>query len=238
MILQLQKHTMYLNILNNISNIVKNNIQFIIKKEYIKNIKYFNSITNSSDQNTNWRKKQEWYTNGKRNECEKYQIKNINKINKIMLLSDKFLTTTDKRFNLLTYEFINCRYPNKNINGYEFTENMDGYINIHNINIYYNLKFIVGSGGSQTRSLRETYHFINAQINYILINDNSNIIFINILDGDEAHKNINKFKYLLNKYNTKYNVELQKKIFIGSLREYIIFIKMIYHIYNLHNFKL
>ena len=72
-------------------------------------------------------------------------------------------------------------------------------------------------GGSQTRSLREVYHFINAQLNYIKININkNNIIFINILDGDESHRNMNKFKYLLSK--SEYSTI--KNIFFGDMKTF------------------
>lgn len=125
---------------------------------------------------------------------------------------------SDKRFNMTNYTFIDRKYPNKEINGYEYTEDMDGYINVNKIDIYYNLKFIVGSGGAQTRSLRETYHFIIRQVEYIL-NNKTNTIFINILDGDESYKNMNKFKYLLDKYKKN---KIRKSIFVMDLKEYAI----------------
>jgi len=124
---------------------------------------------------------------------------------------------TNKRFNLMSFEFKDCRYPNKEINGYDFTENTDGYMNINGIDTYYNFKFIVGEGGAQTRSLREAYHVVNAQIQFILKN-NINMLFINIFDGDESNNNILKFKFLLNLQKNK----IQKFIFAGDLKEYVI----------------
>ena len=41
----------------------------------------------------------------------------------------------------------------------EWTENFDGYQLNNGKTIYYNLEMICGSGGGQTRALREVYHF-------------------------------------------------------------------------------
>ena len=71
------------------------------------------------------------------------------------------------------------------------------------------------NGGAQTRTLREVYHFIKCQFNYLIKYNNTNIKFINILDGDTCYKNMDKFNYLLNK-NKAYN----KYIFIGSLYDF------------------
>ena len=47
---------------------------------------------------------------------------------------------------------------------HEWSENFDGKI-INRSNIFYfNLKFVCDCGGSQTRTLREVYHFIKYQI--------------------------------------------------------------------------
>ena len=50
---------------------------------------------------------------------------------------------------------------------------------------------ICGSGGSQTRTLREVYHFISAQQRYLEQELSFKIIFVNILDGDECNRKIN-----------------------------------------------
>jgi hypothetical protein len=104
-----------------------------------------------------------------------------------------------------------------NNNGYEWSENFDGKL-IKNNNIYYfNLKFVCDSGGAQTRSLREVYHFIKYQITYLIKFNKINIYFINILDGDTSYINMNKFKYLINKDEYK---NIAKYIFIGSLYDF------------------
>lgn len=49
--------------------------------------------------------------------------------------------------------------------------------------IYFNLKFVCDSGGAQTRTLREVYHFIESQMRYLINSNTDNVYFINILDG-------------------------------------------------------
>lgn len=170
-------------------------------------------IPNSYYQTKIWRKNQKWYISGKSNECEKYQINLIEQIVKTQL------NKTDDRINIETFKLTNNRYPMKKDDGYEWTENFDGKI-IFNHNLYYfNLKFICDSGGAQTRSLREVYHFVRIQLEYLLSNKNykNKIFFINILDGDTSYKNMNKFIFLLNK--PKYN-SINEYVFIGSLFQF------------------
>lgn len=191
---------------------MKKQIIDIINK-IINQIKYNNSkkinIEISSNQNKNWRKNQCWYKNGKSNECELYQLDLIYKITELPILKKSL------RFNLENLSFVEIKYPNKLNNGFEFTEDIDGYQYINNKNLYYNLKFVCDKGGAQTRSLREVYHLIKCQLNYLLYNNND--IFINILDGDESHRNMNKYNYLLS--NIKYN-SIQKNIFIGDMNTF------------------
>ncbi len=68
---------------------------------------------------------------------------------------------------------------------------------------------ICGSGGGQTRALREVYHFISAQQKYLNQELSSKVIFVNILDGDECNRKIKLFP----------KVE-HGQIFIGSLFEW------------------
>ena len=66
-----------------------------------------------------------------------------------------------------------------------------------------------GSGGGQTRALREVCHFISAQQRYLDQELSSKIIFVNILDGDECNRKINLLPELEH-----------DQIFIGSLFEW------------------
>ena len=168
-----------------------------------------NKIICSKLQTKDWRKKQDWYITGKKNECEIYQRALIENI---VIYKCKKQTN---RLNLLSFELKEYKNPMKYNDGFEWTEDFDGFINEYNM--YINFKMICDRGGSQTRSLREVYHFITTQLNYLKQNINKqNILFINILDGDESYRNINKFKYLLSKpeYLTI------KNIFVGDMKTF------------------
>jgi hypothetical protein len=175
-------------------------------------------IPQSCYQTKAWRKTRSWYKGGKSNECEKYQIALIEKITKTTL------NKTHARINMETYEITSTSRPMKNDDGYEYTENFDGLLIKGTNKYYYNLKFVCDAGGAQTRTLREVYHFIKCQMEYLIKFDananataNANTYFINILDGDECFHNMDKFLYLLNKEQYKH---IQKYVFIGSLYDF------------------
>ena len=168
-------------------------------------------IPSSYYQTKDWRKNRNWYKNGKSNECEKYQIYLIEKLIKLKL------NKTNDRINMETNEIISNSNPMKKKDGFEWTENFDGKINKNNMVFYFNLKFVCDSGGAQTRTNREVYHFIKYQLEYLLKFNTIDIYFINILDGDNCYNSMEKFKFLLNK--EKYN-KINKYVFIGSLYEF------------------
>lgn len=168
-------------------------------------------IPSSFYQTKDWRKNRKWYKGGKSNECEKYQINLIEKMLAIKLMK------TYNRFYMRTYEIINIIHPMKKIDGYEYTENFDGLLIKNNNKYYFNLKFVCDKGGAQTRTLREVHHFIKYQLLYLIKYNNSNRYFINILDGDESYRNLDKFNYLLNEEEYK---EVKKYVFIGSLYDF------------------
>lgn len=183
-----------------------------IKDKLENNLKLENKIiiTQSINQTKNWRKSQEWYKNGKSNECELYQIKLL----KHICGNDKIKINKGFRINLETYELEKCMRPFCKDNGFEYTEDIDVIYKNNNKELYINLKMICDKGGSQTRTLREVYHFIKAQIQYISTHNN-NITFINILDGDTSYSQINKFNYLLNKSNID-----KSRLFIGDMYKF------------------
>ena len=168
-------------------------------------------IPPSSYQTKDWRKEQKWYTNGKSNECEKYQINLIEKIIKNKIIK------TDDRIYMKNNEIISNKKPMINNDGYEWSENFDGLLIQNNNKYYFNLKFVCDSGGAQTRTLREVYHFIKHQMEHLIKFNMNNIFFINILDGDTSFKNMDKFKHLIN--DEKYK-QVKKYVFIGSLYEF------------------
>lgn len=175
----------------------------------IKAWKYYvsQSIIKSKYQTKSWRQLQSWYKNGKSNECEKYQIRTLS------LLTNHTFHKTNMRLNIFTYEMINKNAINNSADGYELTETFDSIILVNRKKLYFNFKFVCDSGGAQTRSLREVYHFIHAQCEYLLKSNKTNEYFINVLDGDCSYKARNKFNYLLNKdcYSS-----IKKYVFIGD----------------------
>lgn len=203
-------------ITENINKKHKNIEQIITIQKYIRGylIRKYILIPSSYYQTKNWRKNQKWYNNGKSNECEKYQINLIKKIIKNKLIK------TDHRINIESNKIISNKNPMINDDGYEWSENFDGVIVKNNNKYYFNLKFVSDKGGAQTRNLKEVYHFIGYQMEFLLKFNNfnkNNIYFINILDGDTSFHNMNKFKYLINK--EKYE-NISKYIFIGNLHDF------------------
>jgi hypothetical protein len=161
-------------------------------------------IISSQFQTKEWRKGQKWYKGGKSVECEKNQLECINVKN---------IGKCDERINQENYEIEINRYPFSSPNGYEYTENFDGKINIDEYSVYFNLKFVCGRGGAQTRTLKNVYSFIKYQ--HSIIYKYTNTIFVNILDGDESFRNMNKFIYL--KKNKPY---LKYICYVGNLFDF------------------
>lgn len=162
-------------------------------------------------QTKEWRKSQPWYKNGKSNQCEKFQIELIERTIKTKLIK------TNERLNIKTLEMNDSIRNLSADDAYDWTENFDGKLVVENRIHYFNLKFVVGTGGAQTRTNRETYHFIQCQLEYLLKGDSNNIRFINILDGDFSYVNMNKFNFLKNQ--EKYE-SVKKNVFIGSLYDF------------------
>jgi hypothetical protein len=175
-------------------------------------IKRYILIPSSFYQTKKWRKNQSWYHGGRKYECEKYQIK------KVEIIIKTKLNKTDDRINEVKNDIENIRHPYKNSNGYDYTENFDRKL-VRNNNIYYfNLKFVCETGGAQTTKLKDVYHFIENQIKYLLKHKPSNIYFINILDGYMSYHNMDKFKYLINKYDINNNIS--NYLFVGDLSQF------------------
>ena len=201
------------NVIPEINNNHENIKQILTIQKYVRGYltrKYI-LIPSSFYQTKDWRKNRKWYKNGKSNECEKYQINLIEKIIVIKLMK------TDDRINMETNEIISKKNPMINNDGYEWSENFDGLLIKNNNKYYFNLKFVCDSGGAQTRTLRELYHFIKYQMEYLIKFNMNNIYFINILDGDTSYNNMDKFKFLINKEKYK---QVIKYVFIGSLYDF------------------
>ena len=164
----------------------------------------------SKIQTAAWRSKQIWYLDGKRNECEKYQRSAIE------LITQQPCLKTQMRIHNSLNIMKKCIRPMSTNDGFEWTENFDGVLTHHNSQIFVNLKFVCSAGGSQTRSLREVYHFIRAQSNYISTSQCRNTYFVNILEGDASAIVKDKFNYIFT--NSSHNTK--SKIFIGDMVQF------------------
>lgn len=144
---------------------------------------------------------------------EKYQREKVEEMTETACIK------TNTRIDLRNKILVIKTNPNKEDNGFEYTEDFDGYQNIKGKDIYINFKNIVGKGGHQTSRLREVYHFIIGQIE-VLKKNNDQTYFANILDGDEADFHMSKYKWLLDKdYKNKNN------IYVGDLKGYFNWLK-------------
>lgn len=123
---------------------------------------------------------------------------------------------TNMRINLRTSEMLHLTTPNIYPNGFDYSENFDGVQHVNDNTIYINLKCVVGSGGTQTRSLREVYWFINSQLDVLTYTDD--VYFANILDGDEAHSVMDKYEYLITQPMYK---SVKNRLYVGDLKGYI-----------------
>lgn len=129
---------------------------------------------------------------------------------------------TNMRINLRKNTLNDISQPNTKNDGFDYSEDFDGSQTIKDKKVYINLKCIVGKGGSQTRSLREVYWFIEGQLKTLSYTEN--IYFANILDGDEAYTSMTKFNYLLNLPEFD---SVKNRVYVGDLKGYFDwFIKM------------
>jgi hypothetical protein len=168
-------------------------------------------LTPSSQQTKTWRKEQSWYQTGKNNECEMYQRQVVETITKMKC------PKTSARIRLDTYDIRENSKPMSSDDGFEWTEDFDGKQNINNNTIYYNLKMVCDSGGAQTRTLREVYHFVKCQLEHLIETNNENTYFVNILDGDQCYNRQKHFQYLLSK--DRYT-EVKNKVYCGDMHTF------------------
>lgn len=203
-------------------DVIKNISESLEKLEVSKNIPIIDdenekerivklSIVPSKLQTKNWRKLQDWYIDGKHNECEIFQRELLGKI-----VNKKIDKSNFMRINSATNKLVSIRNPYNNRDGYEITEDFDGFFELGTKKFYVNLKFVCDEGGAQTRTLKLVYDFIKCQLEYLL--KNQEVYFLNILDGDCSYKNREKFVYLINKEKYK---SIRKFIFCGCMTEIV-----------------
>ena len=170
----------------------------------------------SNLQTKDWRKQQPWYKGGKSNECEILQRMQIQQI------TGKECPKTTTRINKRTHEMQPLSNPLTRADGFDWTEDFDGMQKLDGndgttYKMYYNFKMVCDAGGSQTRTLREVYAFVEAQQQVLLIGNHANVHFINILDGDQSHFRKEQFTHLLNLPECE---PVKKKLFIGDMCEF------------------
>ena len=163
----------------------------------------------SEKQTKEWRKEQSWYTTGKKNECEKFQTLQIEQI------VDASLIKTGKRLRKGPIVKLEINpHPFHSQDAFLWTEDFDGWANLQGYDVYFNLKFVVGKGGAQTRSLKLVFDFVDTQLKYLVQHKNEFNIFVNILDGDESFQKRKYIEYLLELPEYE---EVKDFVFIGDL---------------------
>lgn len=172
----------------------------------------------SSEHHTKeWRTNQDWYDTGKRNECEIFQRKCIASV-----IGTHCPRSNNVRINFMSKELQSVATPLKEVDGLEWTEDFDGVHRLGGTTYYFNFKFVCEAGGAQTRTLRETYHFILVQLEHLVKNQDTsrNVYFINILDGDTCFQCMPKFQYLLEKEEF---VGVRDQVFVGDTKLFATF---------------
>lgn len=171
-------------------------------------------IPSSAIQTKEWRQQQPWYKGGKHNECESYQFNLIEEITQSKLVKTNF------RLHAHDYLMKENSRPMKQEDALEWSENFDAYLNYYNKDLYFNLKIICDNGGAQTRSIRETYHFMKYQMEHIKRYKSDfpkEKYFINILDGNACNRSMKNFYYLMNKPENKFQ---KPYIFVGDMKQF------------------
>ena len=130
---------------------------------------------------------------------------------------------TQTRINWRKNEMIKKPQPMRNEDGFDYTENFDGKQVFGEIEVWVNMKSVVGGGGSQSRALRDQcYPFVKAQLEFLLKLRKIDCFFANIFDGDYASSMMKMFHYLLRlpEYST-----VKKYVYVGDLKNYFAWLK-------------
>ena len=191
-----------------------------------KELREQNKTVKSSHQTKEWRKQVISKNDGQKDSgCEKYQRSVVERITGVPCIK-RCGTRINQRTLELRHNNLRCM-TNKGViidDGFDWTEDFDGYQStVKGIDVYYNFKFVCGKGGAQTRTLREVYHFVEAQLKYLLSEQRKDDIkkrgelFINILDGDQSHNCQPYFEHLLSR--PEY-ITIVNKCFVGDSRSF------------------
>lgn len=182
-------------------------------------------ITEAELQTGEWRNKQIWYKSGRHNECEKYQVKEIESITGFSMAKTRMRLHTD----MLCMSSDNHSKDEM----FDWTENFDGVQDTERCKLYFNLKMICGQGGFQKRSLRDVYLFMKTQLRFLkkyysVFSEREKVYFINVLDGAGSYRYRCIFECLASKKEFRC---VYKYFFCGDM-------SMFYdwHIKNKHNY--
>jgi len=136
----------------------------------------------------------------------------------IILGTKRSCNKTHHRINWRKNEIVEIAQPMRQEDGFDYTEDFDGEQTFFTNKVWVNLKSVVGSGGSQTRTLRdECYLFVNHQLVYLAKSKKTDYYFANIFDGDEAASRMKMFQYLLSLPEFS---EVTKYVYVGDLKGY------------------
>lgn len=125
---------------------------------------------------------------------------------------------TSTRINWRKNEMVEISQPMTKVDGFDYTENFDGKQVFPSATVWVNLKSVVGTGGSQTRTLRdECYPFINHQLNYLVKSKKTDCYFANIFDGDQSAAKMKMFNYLI---ALPEFAGVKKYVYVGDLKGY------------------
>ena len=128
-------------------------------------------------------------------------------------ITGKKCEKTNLRLNLDNATMMELTRPSTRDDELDWSEDFDGRI-VNKKEYLYNFKMVIGTGGGQTRTIRELYHFIKCQFVFLKDNPDTEIVFINILDGDSMSAKLHRFIELKTKFSE------HARIFIGDTKTY------------------
>ena len=102
------------------------------------------------------------------------------------------------RFNVINATLQPMRQFHDQTQPFAWTEDFDGMFIRNGQRYLVNFKFTNNGGGQQNRTMRELYHYIRTQVDYLNNNPDCDDIILNILDGDALSPNIQHFQLILN----------------------------------------
>jgi hypothetical protein len=112
------------------------------------NLKLEEPIIDSKSQTKDWRKNQSWYKQGcKNNQCEKYQRVLFKQI------TQNYTYNTKERINKRTLVLKKIKNIKEN-NGFDWTEDFDGKVEINKKTLYINFKFVCDKGGISNKNIK------------------------------------------------------------------------------------